>query len=62
MGGGMKMGGGMMNVLKRWFFKKMVEKGKKKVPFFKKGAKDLGKADRMLKKVLDPPQLKKCCC
>ena len=58
------MGGGMM---KRSMYKdgslKMVEKGGKKVPFFAadgKGAKDLGKADRMMaKKGSIPPQLKK---
>ena len=59
------MGGGMMK--KRTMLKggslKMVEKGGKKVPFFAadgKGAKDLGKADRMMaKKGSIPPQLKK---
>ena len=66
MGGGRmkKMGGGMM---KRPMMKggklAMVEKGGKKVPFFAadgKGAKDLGKADRMMaKKGSIPPQLKK---
>ena len=67
MGGGRmkKMGGGMMK--KRTMLKggslKMVEKGGKKVPFFAadgKGAKDLGKADRMMaKKGSIPPQLRK---
>ena len=60
-----KMGGGMM--MKRPMMKggklAMVEKGGKKVPFFAadgKGAKDLGKADRMMaKKGSIPPQLKK---
>ena len=60
-----KMGGGMMK--KRTMLKggslKMVEKGGKKVPFFAadgKGAKDLGKADRMMaKKGSIPPQLRK---
>ena len=66
MGGGRmkKMCGGMM---KRPMMKSgklaMVEKGGKKVPFFAadgKGAKDLGKADRMkAKKGSIPPQLKK---
>ena len=57
MGGGRmkKMGGGMM--------KRPMMKGGKKVPFFAadgKGAKDLGKADRMMaKKGSIPPQLKK---
>ena len=59
------MCGGMMK--KRTMLKggslKMVEKGGKKVPFFAadgKGAKDLGKADRMMaKKGSIPPQLKK---
>ena len=61
-----KMGGGMM-MKKRPMMKggklAMVEKGGKKVPFFAadgKGAKDLGKADRMnAKKGSIPPQLKK---
>ena len=60
-----KMGGGMMS--KRTMLKdgslKMVMKDGKKVPFFAadgKGAKDLGKADRMMaKKGSIPPQLKK---
>jgi len=59
------MGGGMMK--KRTMMKggklAMVEKAGKKVPFFAadgKGAKDLGKADRMnAKKGSIPPQLKK---
>jgi hypothetical protein len=61
-----KMGGGMM-MKKRPMMKggklAMVEKDGKKVPFFAadgKGAKDLGKADRMMaKKGSIPPQLKK---
>ena len=60
-----KMGGGMMK--KRTMLKdgslKMVMKDGKKVPFFAadgKGAKDLGKADRMMaKKGSIPQQLKK---
>ena len=67
MGGGRmkKMGGGMMK--KRTMMKggklAMVKVKGKKVPFFAadgKGAKDLGKADRMMaKKGSIPPQLKK---
>ena len=62
----MKMGGGMMKrrpMMQKGGKLKMVMKGGKKVPFFAadgKGAKDLGKADRMMaKKGSIPPQLKK---
>ena len=62
-----KMGGGMMKkrtMLKDGSLRMVKVKGKKdKVPFFAadgKGAKDLGKADRMMaKKGSIPPQLKK---
>ena len=68
MGGGRmkKMGGGMMKrpMMQNGGKLKMVtNKEGKKVPFFAadgKGAKDLGKADRMMaKKGSIPPQLKK---
>ena len=61
-----KMGGGMMKrtMLKDGSLRMVKVKGRKdKVPFFAadgKGAKDLGKADRMMaKKGSIPPQLKK---
>ncbi len=68
MGGGRmkKMGGGMMKrpMMKGGKLAMVKVKGRKdKVPFFAadgKGAKDLGKADRMMaKKGSIPPQLKK---
>ena len=62
-----KMGGGMMMkkrpVMKKGGKLEMVKVKGKSVPFFAadgKGAKDLGKADRMMaKKGSIPPQLKK---